>query len=91
MPDRLVFENDGGFFEGTPDEYVQGHKTPRRYRNAFLVRAMVELNMIDQMGYGIHEIYRRQVERYFPLPDYDVRNPRCVRLTVLRRGRRCRL
>src|SRR5690606_34006542 len=33
QPDRLIFENEGGFFEGQPDEYILGDKTPRRYRN----------------------------------------------------------
>ena len=69
--DRLLFENEGNFFEGQPDEYIEGDKTPRRYRNPFLTQAMAELNMIDTMGYGIHRIYKGQAKRYFPLPDYD--------------------
>jgi len=82
QPDRLLFESEGGFFEGQPDEYVEGGKTPRRYRNPFLAQAMAELNMIDTMGYGIHEIYKGQARRYFPLPDYDLREPHVVKLTL---------
>ena len=82
LPDRLVFENEGSFFEGQPDEYIQGDKTPRRYRNPALAQAMVELNMIDTMGYGIHSIYAGQARRYFPLPDYDLSEPDAVNLTV---------
>jgi ATP-dependent DNA helicase RecG len=82
QPDRLVFENEGSFFEGLPDEYIQGDKTPRRYRNPALAQAMVELNMIDTMGYGIHSIYAGQARRYFPLPDYDLSHPGSVRLTI---------
>ena len=82
QPDRLIFENEGGFFEGQPDEYIQGDKTPRRYRNPFLTQAMAELNMIDTMGYGIHLIYRGQVQRYFPLPDYDLSQPGAVKMTL---------
>lgn len=82
LPDRLVFENEGSFFEGQPDEYIQGDKTPRRYRNPALAQAMVELNMIDTMGYGIHSIYTGQAKRYFPLPDYDLSEPNAVKLTV---------
>lgn len=82
LPDRLVFENEGSFFEGQPDEYIQGDKTPRRYRNPALALAMVELNMIDTMGYGIHSIYTGQAKRYFPLPDYDLSEPDAVKLTV---------
>lgn len=81
-PDRLVFENEGDFFEGQPDDYIQGHKTPRRYRNPALAQAMVELNMIDTMGYGIHSIYAGQARRYFPLPDYELGQAHAVRLTI---------
>lgn len=82
QPDRLIFESEGGFYEGLPDEYVEGKKTPRRYRNPFLAQAMAELNMIDTMGYGIHEIYKGQARRYFPLPDYDLSEPGAVRMTI---------
>ena len=82
LPDKLVFENEGSFFEGQPDEYIQGDKTPRRYRNPALALAMVELNMIDTMGYGIHSIYKGQARRYFPLPDYDLSESGAVKMTI---------
>ena len=59
-----------------------GSKTPRRYRNSFLVQAMTELNMIDTMGYGIHEMHLGQARRYFPLPDYDLTDAGAVRLII---------
>jgi len=31
---------------------------------------MVNLGMIDTLGYGIHTMYLSQKNRYFPLPDY---------------------
>ena len=80
--DRLTFENDGEFFDGAPSEYVDGTKTPRRYRNPFLVQAMVELNLIDTMGYGIHRIYRGQAQRFFPMPDYDLQQDHAVRVVI---------
>lgn len=80
--DRLVFENEGSFFEGQPEDYVAGNKTPRRYRNPFLAQAMAELNMIDTMGYGIHEMHKGQARRYMPLPDYDLSQPGSVRMTI---------
>ncbi|MBZ9539832.1 putative DNA binding domain-containing protein [Modicisalibacter tunisiensis] len=80
--DRLVFDNEGSFFEGEPDDYLEGHRVPKRYRNPFLTQAMAELNMIDTMGYGIHDMYSRQARRYLPLPDYDLSKPGAVRLTV---------
>jgi ATP-dependent DNA helicase RecG len=55
---------------------------PHRYRNPFLVQAMTELNMIDRMGYGIHDIFRKQAQRYLPMPDYDLHTRNTVSLTV---------
>lgn len=81
-PDRLILVNEGGFFEGEPDDYILRERVPRRYRNPFLTQAMTELNMIDHMGYGIQDIYRRQRQRFFPLPDYDLNEPDVVRLTI---------
>ncbi len=81
-PDRLVFENEGQFFEGRPDDDIPGTRTPRRYRNPFLTQAMAALNMIDTMGYGIHGMHKSQKERYLPLPDFDLSEPHMVRLTV---------
>lgn len=81
-PDRLVFENAGSFFEGAVEDYVLHHRTPRQYRNAFLAQAMVNLNMIDTMGYGIRRMFETQRRRFFPLPDYDTSSPDAVRLTI---------
>lgn len=82
QPDRLIFENEGIFFEGEPGDYLEGNRVPRRYRNPFLAQAMAELNMIDTMGYGIHDMYARQARRYFPMPDYDLSEPGAVKLTI---------
>lgn len=67
---KLIFSNAGGFYEGTAEDYTTGEKTPEKYRNRWLANAMVNLNMIDTMGYGIHRMYEQQRSRYFPLPDY---------------------
>lgn len=82
QPDKLIFANEGGFYEGQPDEYIQGTKIPRRYRNPFLAQAMAELNMIDTMGYGIRDMYAGQARRYFPMPDYDLSEPGSVKMTI---------
>jgi ATP-dependent DNA helicase RecG len=68
--DKLIFSNAGSFFEGNPDDYTQGDRTPDKYRNPWLASAMVNLGMIDRLGYGIHTMYISQRSRYFPLPDY---------------------
>ncbi len=31
---------------------------------------MVNLNMIDSLGFGIHKMFKSQRQRFFPLPDY---------------------
>lgn len=80
--DRVVFESVGEFYDGTPDDYARDERTPRKYRNPFLVNAMTELNLIDQMGYGIHRMVRDQVRRFLPLPDYDLSEPGEVKLTI---------
>ena len=82
QPDRLIFENEGDFFEGKPEDYATGQKTPHRYRNHFLVRAMTNLNMIDTVGYGIHTMHRGQAQRYLPMPDYDLESPQEVKMTI---------
>ena len=81
-PDRLIFENDGSFFDGQPGDYIEGQRTPRRYRNKFLAEAMAELNMIDTMGYGIHAMFVGQKNRFFPMPDYDLSQIDAVRMTI---------
>ncbi|NNN10226.1 MAG: transcriptional regulator [Acidimicrobiaceae bacterium] len=80
--DKLVFESVGNFYDGTPDDYRLDDRTPRGYRNPFLVEAMHELHLIDQMGYGIHRMVQDQVRRFLPLPDYDLTHPDEVRLTI---------
>ncbi|MFO7730865.1 MAG: putative DNA binding domain-containing protein [Spirochaetia bacterium] len=80
--DHLLIENRGTFFEGTPKDYIEGNRTPKQYRNTFLAQAMAELNMIDTMGYGIHEMYLAQAKRFFPMPDYNLDNPNEVHISI---------
>ncbi len=80
--DRLVFSNAGSFFEGNPEDYTEGDKTPDRYRNPWLANAMVNLGMIDRLGYGIYTIYLAQRRRFFPMPDYILSEPQKVVLEV---------
>lgn len=78
--DKLTFENAGGFYEGDYEQYIMGTKTPKRYRNPFLMKAMVNVKMIDSQGYGIHNLFIRQKERYLPMPDYEGSTDSHVRL-----------
>ena len=70
--DSLKFQNGGNFYEGDYKEYITGEKTPKSYRNPALVKAMVNIRMIDTQGYGIHKMYQSQKDRYLPMPDYDL-------------------
>ena len=69
--DSLCFENAGSFFEGCFEDYIRGQRTPARYRNPFLVQAMVNLKMIDTQGYGIHSMFLSQRNRCLPMPDFE--------------------
>lgn len=81
--DRLELTSVGRFFDGVPDDYMtDAARTPRRYRNAALARAMQTFNLVDQMGYGIHRMVDAQVRRFMPLPDYDLSRPDEVTLTL---------
>jgi len=68
---KLIFRSAGNFYEGKAEDYSEGNRTPQKYRNKWLVNAMVNLNMIDSLGFGISKMYRSQFKRFFPLPDYS--------------------
>ena len=70
--DSLKFQNDGNFYEGDYKQYITGEKTPKSYRNPALVKAMVNIKMIDTQGYGIHKMFQSQKDRFLPMPDYDL-------------------
>lgn len=78
----LVFENAGSFYEGSFEDYIDGTKTPKKYRNHFLAQAMVNLKMIDTQGFGIHDMFQRQKDRYLPMPDYDKSDLERVKLIM---------
>lgn len=67
--------NLGGFFDGRPEDYASGARTPERYRNDRLARAMSEVGMIDKVGYGIYDMVQAQRRRFLPLPDYEGSSP----------------
>jgi ATP-dependent DNA helicase RecG len=82
-PTELVFQNAGGFFDGTPQDYVVSNRTPTRYRNRALAQSMVHLRMIDTMGFGIRDVmFKGQARRFFPLPDFDLTDPAHVVLRI---------
>lgn len=68
--EELIFRNAGRFFAGSYEQYISGNTTPTNYRNPFLVRAMVNIKMIDTQGMGIHNIFLSQRNRSLPMPYY---------------------
>ncbi len=71
-PDRVLFKNVGAFLPGDVETVIRQDAPQTSYRNQFLAEAMVNLNMIDTQGGGIKKMYIHQMERFFPLPDYDL-------------------
>jgi ATP-dependent DNA helicase RecG len=82
-PGTLLFTNLGSFIPGSVEEMIRSDAPPEIYRNPFLAHAMVSLNMIDTIGSGIKRMFTRQRERSFPMPDYELDDPKkvVVRLT----------
>lgn len=72
FPERLVIANAGAFLPGTLDRALETQTRPRRYPNAALAAAMVELKMIDTIGSGIRRMFLTQRKHFMPLPDYDL-------------------
>lgn len=78
---RLCFSNLGQFIPETVESVIQADAPESRYRNRFLVDAMVNLNMIDTIGSGIRKMFVIQKNRFFPLPEYDLSDNR-VQVTI---------
>ena len=68
---RLKITNRGGFIEGKPEDYFLQDRTPERYRNDRLAKAMNLIGMIDKAGFGIRDMVKTQRRRFLPLPDYE--------------------
>ncbi|MDD3757988.1 MAG: putative DNA binding domain-containing protein [Advenella sp.] len=81
---RLCFSNVGQFIPGSVESVIQTDAPESRYRNRFLIDAMVNLNMIDTIGSGIRKMFLIQKKRFFPLPEYDLKDNR-VQVTVIGR------
>ena len=74
-PSKLILTNMGSFLPGSVETVIRQDAPPEVYRNPFLATAMVNLNMIDTQGGGIKKMFQTQMNRYFPLPDYDLSQP----------------
>lgn len=80
--DHLIFSNLGSFLPNSVEEVALSDVPLEKYRNRFLVEAMKNLNMIETHGGGIRKVFNYQIERFFPLPEYDFSEGRVkVKLT----------
>lgn len=70
--DKLIFTNRGSFIPGIIENVLLSDAPEDRYRNRFLVNAMVGLKMVDTIGSGIRKMYNFQKDRLFPTPDYHL-------------------
>jgi ATP-dependent DNA helicase RecG len=68
---RLIFENAWVFLPGSIDQLIESDTPPSCYRNSFLAKAMVEVNMIDTIWSGIKRVFQEQRKRFFPMPTYS--------------------
>lgn len=78
----LVFSNLGSFLPVRIENVIKSDAPSEFYRNRFLSDAMVNLNMIDTIGSGIRKMFIFQKEKYFPLPEYDLRDDQ-VTVTII--------
>ena len=81
FPDKVVISNMGSFLAGEIEEIIQRNVPLENYRNDFLCKAMVEINMIDTIGSGIKRMFSIQKQRLFPMPDYIIEQNR-VQVTI---------
>ncbi len=78
---KLVFVNAGKFIPKSVEEVVISDAPEPKYRNPFLVEAMINLNMIDAIGSGIKRMFIIQRRKFFPLPDYELLQDK-VKVTI---------
>jgi ATP-dependent DNA helicase RecG len=81
--DSLLFTNLGSFIPGTLENVIERDAPEETYRNRLLAEAMVNLNMIDTIGSGIKRMFRKQKERFLPMPDYDLSDTKRVKVRII--------
>lgn len=80
--DKLVFTNRGSFIPKSISNVLKDDAPEEIYRNRFLARAMLGLQMVDTIGSGIRKMFNFQRQRLFPLPDYNIEDNR-VQVTII--------
>lgn len=81
--DELIFSNLGSFIPRSIENVIDRDSPEEYYRNQFLANAMVNLNMIDTIGSGIKKMFILQMQRYFPLPNYNLSDKGKVTVKII--------
>lgn len=79
---KLIFSNNGNFIPGSVENVINNDAPEENYRNPFLANAMFQLGLVDTRGGGIKKMYKNQINRLFPLPDYDIDNNK-IKVTIM--------
>ncbi len=80
--DQVTFKNPGTFLPGNIEIALEKNYNSPFYRNQLLAETMVKLNMIDTQSMGIRKVYRIQKDKFFPMPDYDLKTVNQVNVRV---------
>lgn len=80
--DSISITNPGNFLPGDVEKVLKPGYNPPFYRNQLLAESMVKFNMIDTATSGIRKVYRIQRAKYFPMPDYNLKEPGQVSVKV---------
>ncbi|MGN0828248.1 MAG: ATP-binding protein [Akkermansia sp.] len=68
--ERVVITNRGSFLPKTLECVLDSDSPFSVYRNDVLANAMLTLKMIDRVGSGIRRMFRNQLDRLYPVPEY---------------------
>ncbi len=80
--DKIILTNPGTFLPGSIEPVLKPSYNPPYYRNQLLSETMVKFNLIDTQTMGIRKVFRIQQDKFFPLPDYDLRTTNQVSVLV---------
>lgn len=76
--DKLSFKNAGQFIPESVEAVVTNDFPESHYRNPALVEAMRNVKMVETEGGGIKKLFMQQRRRFFPMPEYDIKDDHVI-------------
>lgn len=76
--EKLLFRNHAHFIPDSIESVVNNDFPDSQYRNPFLVEAMRNVKMVETEGGGIKKLFVQQKKRFFPMPQYDLRDGKVI-------------